>query len=212
MPQTSAKHTNPSTSTNENLHGNAPDKCDMALLLIDVINDLDFEGGDQLLKHAKIMADNLVALKKRAKSAGIPIVYANDNFGRWRSNFHVQIEHCLEDGVRGKEVVKRLRPDEDDYFVLKPKHSAFFSTTLEILLEHLGTNKLIITGIATNICVLFTANDAYMRDYSLFVPSDCVCANTEEDHCYALEQMRIVLKADIRKSAEINFEQKKSTS
>jgi nicotinamidase-related amidase len=180
------------------------------LLLIDVINDLEFEGAEKLVEHARIMAEHLVALKKRAKAAGVPVVYINDNFGRWRSNFHAQIKHCLEDGVRGKDGVERLRPDEEDYFVLKPKHSAFFSTTLEILLDHLGANTLIITGIATNICVLFTANDAYMRDYSLFIPRDCVAANTEEDNHYALEQMRTVLKADVRQSTEIDFESPRS--
>jgi nicotinamidase-related amidase len=108
--------------------------------------------------------------------------------------------------VRGRELVRLLRPNENDYFVLKPKHSAFFSTTLQILLDHLGTHKLIVTGIASNICVLFTANDAYMRDFSLFVPSDCVAANTKQDNAYALEQMRTVLKADTRPSTELIFE------
>jgi nicotinamidase-related amidase len=196
----------PVRNRNEDLHGNAPDKADAALLLIDVINDLEFPEGDQLLRHALPMARRLVELKKRAKALGIPAVYVNDNFGRWQSNFHTQVEHCLHDDVIGKPVVELLVPDEDDYFVLKPKHSGFFHTTLDILLEYLRARSLILTGIAANICVLFTANDAYMRDYSLYVPGDCVASNTVEETRHALEQMAKVLKADTRESTALDLE------
>jgi nicotinamidase-related amidase len=171
---------------NHDLNGNAPDKADLALLLIDVINDLEFPGSEQLLRYAMPMAEHLLALKRRAKQAGIPVVYVNDNFGRWRSNFNSQVEHCLMDGVPGKPLAELLIPDPDDHFVLKPKHSGFFSTTLDILLEYLGTRTVILTGIAGNICVLFTANDAYMRDLSLIVPRDCVASNTEPEKTRAL--------------------------
>ena len=123
---------------NADLHGNAPDKSDVALLLIDVINDLEFPEGDQLLCHALPMAQRIAAYKKRARQEGVPVLYVNDNYGRWRSDFMAQVERCLKDGVRGQPVVELLRPDEEDYFVLKPKHSGFFSTTLDILLEYLG--------------------------------------------------------------------------
>ncbi|HEY7152489.1 MAG TPA: isochorismatase family cysteine hydrolase [Gemmataceae bacterium] len=190
---------------NADLHGNAPDKSDVALLLIDVINDLEFPEGDQLLRHALPMAQRIAALKKRARQKGVPVLYINDNFGRWRSDFMAQVEHCLKDGVRGQPVVELLRPDEEDYFVLKPKHSGFFSTTLDTLLEYLGVRAVVLTGIAANICVLFTANDAYMRDLHLAVPCDCVASNTEEENRYALDQMGKVLKADTRPSTELSF-------
>ena len=190
---------------NEDLHGNAPDKSDVALLLIDVINDLEFPEGDQLLRNALPMARQTAALKRRAKAEGVPVIYVNDNFGRWRSDFSARVEHCLKDGVGGQPVVELLRPDEDDYFVLKPKHSGFFSTTLDILLEYLGAKAVVLARVAANICVLFTANDAYMRDLHLAVPSDCVASNTEEENRYALEQMRMVLKADTRPSSELSF-------
>ena len=191
---------------NEDLHGNAPDKAEVALLLIDVINDLDFPGGEQLLRYVLPMARRLAALKERAKRSAIPVIYVNDNFGRWRSNFNTQVEHCLRDGVRGRPIVEILRPEEDDYFVLKPKHSGFFSTTLDILLNYLEVQKVVLTGVAGNICVLFTANDAYMRDFHLAVPCDCVASNTEEENSNALEQMKKFLKADIRPSTEVAFE------
>jgi nicotinamidase-related amidase len=190
---------------NADLHGNAPDKSDVALLLIDVINDLEFPEGDQLLCHALPMAQRIAALKKRARQEGVPVLYVNDNFGRWRSDFMAQVEHCLKDGVRGQPVVELLRPDEEDYFVLKPKHSGFFSTTLDTLLVYLATKSVVLTGMAANICVLFTANDAYMRDLHLAVPCDCVASNTEEENRYALDQMRKVLKADTRPSTELCF-------
>jgi nicotinamidase-related amidase len=192
---------------NEDLHGNVPDKADVVLLLIDVINDLEFEGGDELLKHALPMAQKIAALKKRAKDQGIPTIYVNDNFGRWQSDFNKLLAHCLEEDVRGKPLVQQLKPDEDDYFVLKPKHSGFFSTTLDTLLEYLQAKTLILTGLAGNICVLFTANDAYMRDFHLVVPADCVASNTAEDNQHALELMKTVLKADIRESTELSLDE-----
>lgn len=140
---------------NQDLHGSAPDKCELALLLIDVINDLEFPEADQMLPRARQMADKLVKLKTRAKAARVPVIYVNDNFGKWRSDWRQTVEHCLA-GTRGAEIVKRLQPDDHDYFVLKPKHSGFFSTTLETLLGYLGSKTLILTGIAGNFCVLFT--------------------------------------------------------
>ena len=192
-------------SKNSDLHGNAPDKSHTALLLIDVINDLEFAEGEQLLAHALPMARRLLQLKRRVKAAGVPAIYVNDNFGRWQSDFNRQVEHCLHDSVRGQPLVELLRPEEDDYFVLKPKHSGFYSTNLDILLRYLAVKRVIITGLATNICVLFTANDAYMRDFELIVPADCVAANEESDSHYALEQIRTVLKADIRPSEQLEL-------
>jgi nicotinamidase-related amidase len=190
---------------NPTLHGNAPDKAACALLLIDVINDLEFAEGDQLLPFAVPMAKAIARLKGQADVAGVPAIYVNDNFGRWQSNFNSQVEHCLRDGVRGKPVVELLQPGDKDYFVLKPKHSGFYSTALDVLLEYLQVERLILTGIAANICVLFTANDAYMRDFHLLVPSDCVASNTEEENRRALEQMEKFLKADVRPSTELDL-------
>lgn len=194
---------------NEDLHGNVPDKADVALLLIDVINDLEFEGGEELLKQALPAAEKIAALKKRCQQAGIPAIYVNDNFGRWQSDFNKLLKHCLEEDVCGRPLVERLQPGEDDYFVLKPKHSGFFSTTLDTLLEYLQARTLILTGVAGNICVLFTANDAYMRDFHLVVPSDCIASNTREDNDHALELMKTVLKADTRPSTELDFDELK---
>jgi nicotinamidase-related amidase len=185
------------------LHGNAPDDCPVALLLIDVINDLEFTDGALLLEHAVSMARNVQKLVARAREEGIPIVYVNDNFGRWRADVRAQVEHCLQDGVRGQQIAELLRPAPEDYFVLKPKHSGFYCTNLEILLAHLGARSLILTGIAANNCVLFTANDAYMRDFTIFVPADCVASNTREATNDALKQMSQILKANTSLSTDL---------
>ena len=189
----------------KDLHGSAPDKSGAALLLIDVINDFDFPEGDQLLRLALPVGKNIARLKERARDARIPAIYVNDNFGRWRSDFKKIVNHAREEGT-GKEFVELLLPDEDDYFVLKPKHSGFYSTSLSLLLTHLTAKSLILTGIAGNNCVQVTANDAYMRDFKIFVPADCVVSNTDEENQHALKQMETVLKADITISSELDLE------
>lgn len=191
---------------NEDLHGNVPENSAIALLLIDVINDMEFDGAEALVECAVPMAQRLAELKRRAKKARIPVIYVNDNFGRWQSDFSKVVKHCMEDGVRGEQVARLLQPDEDDYFVLKPKHSAFYETALDILLSYLGARTLILTGIAGNICILFSANDAYMRDFNILVPADCVASNSARDNQHALEQMHKVLKADITPSTKLDLE------
>lgn len=188
------------------LHGSAPDNHHTALLLIDVINDFEFPRGDELFNQALPLAPRIVELKKRARAVGIPAVYVNDNFGRWQSNFEQLVKHCLHDGVRGRPFVDKLKPDAgSDYFVLKPKHSAFYQTPLDLLLKHFGAQRLILTGVSTNSCVLFTAADAYMRDLELIVPQDCVAACNVHEHDAAMEQIKCMLKADVSPSTEIDF-------
>jgi nicotinamidase-related amidase len=195
----------------KDLHGNVPDSASTALLLIDVVNDFEFEGGGSLLKLAMPVGKQIAGLKKRAKAAGIPAIYVNDNFGKWQSDLNKIVSHCIEDGVRGEPFVRQVLPDEDDYFVLKPKHSGFYCTSLELLLEHLGAHNLILAGIAGNNCVLFTANDAYMRDFKLIIPADCSVSQTDEENDYALKQMEEVLKADITSSEELDLKELNQT-
>src|SRR6187551_1271905 len=171
-----------------------------ALLLIDVINDLAFDGSAALVAQAEPMSARLASLKRRASAAGIPNIYINDNFGQWRSDFRKTVAHCTSRRSPGRRVSLRLRPTSRDYFVLKPKHSGFFDTTLDTLLETLRIRRVIVTGIAGNICVLFTANDAYMRGLRIYAPADCIVSNTAEDNDAALRQIEIVLKGDVTPS------------
>ena len=196
----------PAPNAKGDLHGSAPDESPAALLVIDMINAFDFDGADALLPRALAAARAIAALKRRAGEAGIPTVYVNDNFGRWRSDFRSILGHVTEGGYPGKPIAELLRPGADDYFVLKPKHSGFQFTTLDVLLAHLGARTLILTGVAGNFCVLFTAHDAYMRDYHLIVPRDCVASQSEADDRYALAHMARVTKADTRASGELDLE------
>lgn len=176
-----------------------------ALLLIDVINDLDFPGSAALIDAAEEMAGRLATLKRRVARAGLPVIYVNDNFGQWRSDFRRTVAHCTAKTSPGRRVSLRLRPSARDYFVLKPKHSGFYDTTLDTLLDALRVRRLIVAGIAGNICVLFTANDAYMRDFKIFAPADCIVSNTAAENEQALHQIKVVMKGSIAPSTALTF-------
>jgi nicotinamidase-related amidase len=176
------------------------------LLLIDVINDFEFPRGEELFASARQIAPKIAALKKRARAAGVPCVYANDNFGRWRSNLDGIVQHCLRADSRGRPFVELLLPEPEDYFILKPKHSAFYQTALELLLKHFGTERLILTGVSSNSCVLFTAHDAYMRDLKLVVPEDCIAACNETEHASAVRHMRCMIKADVTPGVRVDLD------
>ena len=182
-----------------------PERSPVALLIIDMINDLDFPGGPDLLRHALTAARAIRGLKRRAAEAGVAAIYVNDNFGQWRSDFRQIVAHCGAEGGRGAPLVEVLVPEERDYFVVKPRHSGFFTTTLELLLNAIGANTLVLTGTAGDICVLFTANDAYMRGFRLIVPPDCVASESAEYNEQALSLMERRLKAELTPSEAIDF-------
>lgn len=188
-------------------NGCAPDRAPTVLILLDLINGFDFPEGEELYRRALPMADRLAQLKARCREHGIPSIYVNDHFGRWRSDFSALVEESQQEGFRGRAILEKLKPADDDYFVFKPMHSGFYQTTLELLLRHLGARKLIITGLASNICVLFTANDAHMRGYELWVPQDCMAAATEKEQEYAVFHLGQVMSADVREAAGLSLKE-----
>lgn len=190
---------------NKDLHGSAPDECKAALLIIDMINDFNFSDGETLFVKSLTIAENILKLKHKVKEANIPVIYVNDNFGKWKSNFNILVDHCIHDSSIGKPIAEMLKPNEDDYFVLKPKHSGFYSTTLDLLLEYLNVETLILTGITSDICIFFTANDAYMRDFKIIIPSNCTTAVTEKYHLSALESMSRITRATILPYQELDL-------
>jgi nicotinamidase-related amidase len=177
----------------------------VALLLIDVINGFDFPGCEGLVRAAEQAAPRILTLCARARVEGVPVIYVNDNFGRWRSDFRSTVASCAEPNQPGHHVTDLLKPAPSDYFVLKPRHSGFYATALEPLLDSLDAETLVLVGFATNICVLFTANDAHMRGYDVVVPSDCTASNTPGLTEQALEQMRLVAGATTPESGELDF-------
>lgn len=176
-----------------------------AFLIIDVINDLEFPGGEKVLPWAKKMVERLVPVLDRAREREVPVIYVNDNFGNWRSNFHEVVQHCTRPGARGREVVQRLTPKREDYFILKPKHSGFYATSLVPLLAFLGVDRLVLAGIATNLCVFFTAHDAHMHEYDITVLSDCCAAESDADHDWALGQLKRFLGVRVCRGDELEL-------
>jgi nicotinamidase-related amidase len=180
-------------------------KSPTVLLLIDVINHFDFPDGDRILRHALKIAPAIAKLKSRARGAGVPTIYVNDNFGDWRSERSALFARCLRPDAKGAAFVKQVQADEEDYFVLKPMHSAFYQTPLETLLRHLGSRTLILAGLTTNSCITCTAHDANMRDLKLIVPSDCSAARTTEEHQQALVHLRKMLGANTSRSSTLKL-------
>ncbi|GGC44411.1 putative isochorismatase family protein YaaI [Novosphingobium marinum] len=167
------------------------------LLIIDMINAFDFSGGKSLRSAADEASKRIIALRKRADAKSIPVIYVNDNFGEWHSD-RSQLIDMVGDRVTDLDIL----PRQHDYFVLKPQFSGFYATNLQVLLPKLGITRLILTGVATDICVLFTAADAYMRDYALWVPRDAVAADDFSRHEAALEIIGNRLRADIRATSD----------
>jgi nicotinamidase-related amidase len=144
------------------------------------------------------MRDALVNLKARARGMGIPTLYVNDNFGDWRSEKEVLMGRCLE--AKGAEFVSPLLPDSEDYFVLKPMHSAFYMTPLEVLLRHLQVDALILTGLTSNSCITVTAHDANMRGLNIYIPQDCCSARNAQEHKQALTQLEAMAGVNLTPS------------
>jgi nicotinamidase-related amidase len=176
-----------------------------ALLIVDVINPLDFAGGAAFVPKALRIARAIDRLARRARSAGVPVIFVNDNFGRWRSDIEGLIDFVARPTNPGAALVKVLRPDGRDFVVLKSTLSGFYQTPLDAMLRMGGVRQVVVTGLVTGNCVLLTAADAYMRDYKVIVPSDCVTDQTETKQAAALTKLADVMKATVRPSSRLRF-------
>ena len=185
--------------------GLVPDRATTALVILDLISDFSFAHGAAIARAALPVAKRIARLKARARQAGVPVIYVNDGLGRWRSDFPGLVRHCLREGSRGQPIVQQVAPAAEDYCVLKPKHSGFYATALDTIIDYLGAKRLILTGVSSHQCVLFTANDAYVRDHELAIPRDCISARNAKDTRLALEYFTRVLGADVRASAAVRF-------
>ena len=190
----------------DDLHGNVPDQSPIVLLLIDVINDLSFPDNKDLVRRSGALAKSIAKLKKRCKKLGIPAIYVNDNRGRWCSDISAVLGYCLGVQSPGREMTKLLVPDADDYIVLKPKHSPFYASPLQTILDYIGAQIAIVAGVTTNACVLIAAGDLHVRDFRLFVPADCVAARSEREHRLCLDVMKNSFDADTTPSSGLNLE------
>jgi nicotinamidase-related amidase len=175
------------------------------LLVIDAINPFDFPGGAAFAKRALRAAHRIARLKARAHAARVPVIYVNDNFGKWRSDLAALVAFCSRPGMPGAGIVKVLEPTPADYVVLKSTLSGFYQTPLDAMLRLGGVRHLVIAGYAADNCVLFTAADAYMRDFKLSVPSDCVASQTAEIAHTALRSMKRLFGAATGSSAKLRL-------
>jgi len=191
------------TLQTDDLHGNVPDSSGTALLLVDVINDLNFPRNASLIEKAPLLGKNISRLKSRCRKAGIPCIYVNDNRDQWRSDFRYVVEQCLKKRSPGRHFVKQLLPAKDDYVVLKPKHSAFYATPLETILAYMRVRDIILAGIATDSCILGTAMELHVRDFKTFVPSDCTYALSEPEHERALLVIKSSFDGEIGPSTDL---------
>ena len=168
-----------------------------ALLLIDFMNPFDFPNGAALARHAIGAARRTAALKARMRARHAPVIYANDNFGRWESDFAAVVAHCSSRGGASAAIARLLAPAPGDRSILKPRHSAFFGTPLEFLLDELSVDRLVLTGLAADSCIMFTAHDAYLRKFALRIPGDCVASERDSYRRAALAYLARMLKADV---------------
>ncbi|MFJ8417218.1 isochorismatase family cysteine hydrolase [Bacillus paramycoides] len=174
-----------------------------ALLIIDMINNFQFSHGPTLAQKCETIKNPILQLKETMKSLDYPVIYVNDHYQLWRSDIDQLITHCTNE--YSENIIQAIAPSTDDYIFIKPHYSAFYETPLNSLLGYLKIENLILTGIAGNICILFTANDAHMRNYTLYVPQDCIASNNDQDNVHALKIMEATLKANIAPSAQLKF-------
>jgi nicotinamidase-related amidase len=178
-------------------HGLHPDRSSTALLILDMISDFRFPEGAQAARAARRIAPAIARLRKRVHDAGSAVIYVNDNPGKWRSDGPALIRNAMSERSLGAEVASMLEPGKDDYFILKPRHSAFYATPLELLLEHMGARRLILAGVSSHQCVLFTATDAHVRNFELVVPVDCVASPSTAQTRFALKYFQDALGATV---------------
>ncbi len=176
-----------------------------ALLIIDVISDFEFEDGVKLYQNLAAVAPNIARLKQRVRDAGLPVIYVNDNYGKWQEDFRESVAAILKSSEKGGKIARILKPGPDDLYVLKPQRSAFYETPLDVLLASLGVTRVILTGVSTDICILFTGHDAYMRGMEVVVPPDCTAAVEHPFHDSAIEFLERVVSAEVSVSDEIRF-------
>ncbi|WP_326540462.1 isochorismatase family cysteine hydrolase [Pseudorhodoferax sp.] len=170
------------------------------LVLVDFINPLDFPGAERLLPGALRAARATAALKRKLAEHDVPAIYANDHYGTWHAEFSDVLRTCQSlPGVRG-QIARLLAPAPQDLTILKPRHSAFFATPLDLLLREMRAKELVVVGLAADMCVQLTTAEAYMHGYSAWVPSDCTAAESPDAKRRALKHMATVMKCRTQSS------------
>ena len=174
---------------------------EFAVIVVDMLND--FVTGTLKAERAPKIISNIQKLLKFARGEGMPVIYANDaHLRKIDKEFQLWGEHAVT-GTKGAQVIDELKPEEGDYVISKRRYSGFFGTDLDLLLRELGVKSLIVTGIATDVCVQHTVADAYFRGYDVLLPEDSVQAFTDEEHKYGLEYAKRCYNAEILRTDDL---------
>jgi nicotinamidase-related amidase len=167
-----------------------------ALLIVDMINDFGFPNGEKLVIEAEKAVEHIAMVRTLFRDRGCPVIYVNDNFDQWNFGFSELVDWARRHDSRGRAIVERLLPAEDDYFILKPRHSAFYETALPSLLDRLDVRRLAIVGVAGDACVLSSALDAYIRRFPVWVPANASASLTGQRNVRAMEFLAESLGCD----------------
>ncbi|ARF76949.1 isochorismatase [Kitasatospora albolonga] len=174
-----------------------------ALIVIDMINAYDHPDAELLVPSVRAAPPQLTRLIDRARTEGVPVIYANDNFGEWRSHHGEIIEKTL--AGKNAELVEPILPDDDSLFVVKARHSIFYETPLSYLLSQLGADHVVLCGQVTEQCVLYSALDAHIRQLRVTVPKDAVAHIHEDLAEAALRMMERNMSAAVRTAETVAF-------
>lgn len=174
-----------------------------ALIVIDMINGYDHQDAEQLLPSAERAVPVVAGLLRTARANGTPVIYANDNFGEWRSHHGEIVESALA-GAR-PDLVEPLQPDERSLFVVKARHSIFYETPLPYLLDQVGVGHLVLCGQVTEQCVLYSALDAHIRHLGLTIPEEGVAHIHADLAQAALRMMERNMGARVCAAEEVEF-------
>jgi len=166
-----------------------------AVIALDVLSDFAFPDGPRVRRALETRAPAIRRLLSRARSHDIPVIFANDNLGPWRSDSAALIARCLEPGRAGASLVRSLLPEQIDSIILKPRHSAFFGTPLVALVDDLELDTLILVGVSAESCVWMTACDAHTRGLALVVPLDTMAGASPRAQRASITGLRQVLGA-----------------
>jgi nicotinamidase-related amidase len=174
-----------------------------ALVVIDMLTAYDFEDAETLAESAEKAVPNIAKLVERARDEDVPVIYVNDNYGDWNSSADELVERALE-GER-PDLIEPIKPPDVAKFVIKARHSAFYGTPLEYLLRTEGIDRIVMTGQATEQCILYSALDAYVREIEVAVPRDAVAHIDEELAEASLRMMETNMSADVTPSADCHL-------
>jgi nicotinamidase-related amidase len=174
-----------------------------ALVLVDMLNPYEHPEADRLAERVAKALPGVIELRARAEQAEVPIVYVNDNYGDWNSSAQELAEAAMEG--EHPELVEPLLPGEGHSFVIKARHSVFYETPLEYLLDQMGVDRLVLAGQVTEQCILYSGLDAYVRHFRVVVPTDAVAAIYDHLAEAALEMMERNLSAELCTATECSL-------